>query len=103
MDVLAFPFRFSADGTAVKVVQDSEAHHAQQLAALVRTLPGELPLAPQYGTPDPTFDDLDPGSIAAAAALYHPTVVVNDVIIFVTSSGQTAVQVEFGSQGLVNA
>lgn len=101
MDVLAFPFRFNADGTAVKVVQDSEAHHAQQLAALVQTLPGELPLAPQYGTPDPTFDELDPGAIAAAAALFHPTVVINDVAVYVTKTGRIAIQVDFDSQGSV--
>jgi hypothetical protein len=101
VDVLAFPFRFNTDGTPVKVVQDSEAHHAQQLAALVRTMPGELPLAPQYGVPDPTFDGLDPGAIAAAAALFHPTIVINDIAIYATRTGRIAVQVDFGTQGSV--
>lgn len=95
MNVLATPFRFESDGTCAKVVQGSDAHKAQRLAALVRTRPGELPLALAYGTPDPTFDTVSPGDIRARAAVYHPEINIKDVVLYMTPSGELAVEVAF--------
>jgi hypothetical protein len=97
MDILAFPFRLKEDGTAVKVVQGSEADHAQKISQLVRTRIGELPLAPAFGITDPTLYRVDAGEIVSGMALYYPEVEIQDVIVYTTDTGRNAVEVVFDS------
>lgn len=97
MDVLQSPFRFNQDGTAAKVVQGSDAHKAQQLAALVRTSTGTLPLAPTYGVSDLVFSDIDPTEIAAQITNFHPDIKIDDIAVLQTSTGRDAVQISFTS------
>lgn len=97
MDVIAYPFRFQTNGTIAKVVQGSDADLAQKLMALIQTEPGELPLAPDYGVIDPSFNQLTEGEITAAVETFYPEVRVDSVDSVVLDSGLTAVQIYFSN------
>jgi phage baseplate assembly protein W len=103
VDVLQSPFRFNSDGSAAKVEQGSDAHMAQQLAALVRTASGDLPLAPTYGVGDLTFTEIDPAAIASKIADFHPDIGIEDIIIYQTATGRDAVEMVFTSKEADNA
>jgi hypothetical protein len=98
VDVLQSPFRFTSDGTAAKVEQGSDAHKAQQLAALVRIVSGELPLAPDYGVGDLTFTEIDPSEIAAQVSNFHPDIMIEDIVVYRTATGKDAVEISFASE-----
>jgi hypothetical protein len=97
MEILAFPFRLNNDGSAVRVLQGSEADAAQKVAAFVQTRAGELPLAPAYGLLDPAFRVLETGEINAGLAIYHPDIIVDGVSAFMTNTGKNVVEVVFNS------
>lgn len=98
MDVLQSPFRFTSDGNAARVTQGSDAHKAQQLAALVRISPGELPLAPTYGVANNLFSVVEPATIAAQILTFHPDVVIQDIVVYQTDTGRDAYEISFTSE-----
>lgn len=79
--MLAYPFRFRANGRGAEVADDSDEAYAQQIALLLLIRPGERPLLPEYGTPDPVYDvqGVDPALVTAAIAAFGPPVTVTDV------------------------
>lgn len=81
MRPLSHPFRLGPDGRAVTITAGSDEHIAQQLALLQLTRPGEHPLAPEYGTADPTFDAVDPAETTVKARLFTPDADVSDVTV----------------------
>ena len=90
MDVLAFPFSFTANGRAALVAQDSDAHMAQQISQFVQTRLGELLLAPAYGLVDPIFRGIDSNEIVAGVAVFHPKIrIVNIDNEFATEGTQS--------------
>jgi hypothetical protein len=95
VDVLASPFRFNSNGNAARVTQGSDAHKAQNLASLVRTWPGELPLAPTYGVGNSPFDKISPSEIAVQISTFYPEIAVDDIVLYWTKSGKRAVEITF--------
>ncbi len=79
--MLAWPFRVRPNGRVATVEDDSDEAVAQQLALLMLIEPGERPLVPEYGVPDPTYDlaGADGTTITAAIAAFGPQVTVDDV------------------------
>lgn len=76
--MLAFPIRLDGNG-ALATVDDASPQAAQQLArAVIATRPGERPLAPAYGIPDPS-DGVDAGVVKALVSLCEPDIIVTDV------------------------
>lgn len=98
MDVLASPFRFNTNGSPARVTQGSDEHKAQQLAALVRTWPGELPLAPAYGIGNSPFNEIDPAEIAVQIATFYPEIKIDDIVLYRTQSGRNAVEIVFSPE-----
>lgn len=78
--MIAFPLRLDGSGSLAVVDDFSDAAVRQLARAVVGTRPGERPLAPAYGTPDPT-DDADPGVIGALITMCEPEVAVHSVIV----------------------
>jgi phage baseplate assembly protein W len=95
--VLAYPFRFLNNGSAALVADDTDESDAQQIAFLLLTRVGERPLAPEYGTPDPTYDTigLTEADIAAAVAAMGPTVDLAGVTVTPTADGLSTVEITF--------
>ena len=95
--MLAFPFQIRLNGRAALVADDSEECDAQQIAFLLLTRIGERPLAPEYGTPDPTFDvrGSSEADITAAIAAMGPTVDVDSVTVTPTADGTSSVEITF--------
>lgn len=78
--MIAFPIRLDGAGS-LAVVDDMSAAAVRQLVrAVIGTRPGERPLAPAYGIPDPA-DGADPGVIAALVAMCEPEVAVRSVVV----------------------
>jgi len=102
MDVLSYPFRFTATGRAATVVQNSADHYAQQIGQFVQTRLGELAIAPGYGIPDPVFNTLHPTDIAAGLAVYHPSIRIKDIRSRFTAEGVQAIDVSFDEQSAVS-
>lgn len=88
--VIAHPFRLDASGRVAVVEQGSDDHHAQALAVLLSTRRGERPLAPLFGTSDPTFAEVDAAELAAQVALFGPPVTITDVSTTYSPDGTTA-------------
>lgn len=95
VDVLSHPFRFGPNGRAVTVTQDSDDQRAELLAVLILTRPGERPLTPGFGTPDPAFVGLDVAALEAATNVFGPDVRVTDVRIDITGPASQDVTIEF--------
>lgn len=95
--MLAFPFRFLPNGRAAMVEDESDASDAQEIAFLLLTRVGERPLAPEYGSPDPTFntEGVSEADIAAAIAAFGPPVDVELVAERATADGMSAVEITF--------
>lgn len=79
-ELLAYPFRITpglrvdtVDGTTDEAV-------GQQLHVLILTSPGERPLVPAFGIPDPTFQGLKAEDIRAGVELFGPPVTIVDVV-----------------------
>lgn len=95
MRVLAHPLRLGPDGHLVTVAQGSDAERAQQLALLIGTRPGEAPLTPTLGLPDPRYDQPNPVELEVQAAVYLPDVTVLDVTRAVVSDTEQTLTVDW--------
>lgn len=95
MDVLAFPFAFTASGEAAHVAQHSDLHAAQQISQFVQTRIGQLPLAPTYGLEDPVFRGIETTEITAGLAVFHPRVSIIKIDNEYKSEGVQSLTVQF--------
>ena len=78
--LLSHPIRLDPTGRRFATVdQGSDQHHAEALAVLLETRRGERPLAPTFGTSDPTFSTVDAAELTAAVATFGPPVTIADV------------------------
>lgn len=79
-------------------MQQSDAHKAQQLASLVRTIVGELPLAPTYGLGDIVFAQIDIADVAVQINSFHPDIKIDDIILYQTNTGRNTFEILFKSE-----
>lgn len=77
--ILSFPFRLAVDGTVAVVAQGSDRADAEQIGVLLSTIQGERDLQPGFGIPDPAFNGIQPGVVAAQVAMWGPRVKVKTV------------------------
>ncbi|UGL61914.1 baseplate wedge protein [Arthrobacter phage EastWest] len=70
--VLSFPFQLTMTGAAATVAHGSDAEIDQAIAVLVLTNIGEHLMAPDYGVPDPAFDELQIGDVQAGLQQFGP-------------------------------
>lgn len=95
MEVLSVPFSLGSSGAPRVIVQGSEAHRVQQVAGLIQTRIGELPLAPTFGVPDPAFTTIEPTEVIAAIDNFFPDIEVTDVDVYFTETGEFVIDVIF--------
>ena len=95
MKLLAHPFSITPGGTVATVDAGSDEHHAQLLEALIRTTPGERPLAPAFGLPDPTFRGINLGELRSRVELWGPPVTIAAVDSSAIEGGMQDVRIEF--------
>lgn len=85
---LAYPFRVDADGSVAVVEQDTLDEVAQHAQVVLLTRRGQRPVVPEFGIPDPLFEEapLDLADVEAAISRYDPRgrVVVEDRTLLVT-------------------
>jgi len=95
MDTIKFPLRFAESGEALRLSDGSDEYYAQMLALAMQIMPGELPLAPDYGTEDPTFSTDSKLTFIATAASYVPEVEISEVEIRQDDFGKTRIDVAY--------
>jgi hypothetical protein len=95
VQVLSVPFLLSPNGSPRTVLQGSEQHRVQQVAGLIQTRIGELPLALTFGIPDPAFTTVEPTEIIAAIDNFFPDIEVTDVDAYFTETGEFVIDVIF--------
>lgn len=93
--IISHPFRLARDGSIATVDQTSDAGLAEQIAVLALTRPGERPLVPGFGLPDPTFEGFEPSALAAAVALWGPDVLLDQVTVVQRDDSTQQVEVSF--------
>jgi hypothetical protein len=77
--LISFPFRLSGSG-AVTTRDDADLDYlGEELAQLIRVLPGERELVPAYGMDDPAFSRFDEGMLAEQVDTFGPPVVIDSV------------------------
>ncbi len=94
-EMLAFPLRLGPSGHLVTVDDTSDAGIGQLIAAAVLTRPGERPLYPSFGTPDPTFDQLLGPNLAAVLAQFGPRVQLAEVTTQFVDATTQAVNISY--------
>lgn len=72
VSILSHPFRLTKTGSVATVDEGTTAARAEAIAVLVLTRRGERPFAPDFGTTDPTFAELDAAEVDAGLSLWGP-------------------------------
>jgi hypothetical protein len=80
MDSIAFPVSFDSTGFK-KLEEGSDDYYRQLLTLILLTEPDSLPLTPEFGVNDPSFDSIDRGLFILQAAEFVPEVTVTDIQI----------------------
>lgn len=70
--ILSVPFRLDNTGAVATAVQGSDQANAEQIGVILSTIQGERDLYPTFGLPDPAFQGIATGIIAAQVALWGP-------------------------------
>lgn len=94
MDTLRFPLRFER-GEIQKYVEGTDEYYAHLLAMTCQILEGELPLTPEYGVPDPVFDENAKRQLAYIAGAFIPEISIIGVDISDTDQGRSQVNISF--------
>ena len=74
--LISFPFRITPGGDVATVERCSDDEVREAIAVLLLTRPGERPLAPAYGTPDPVYAGLSAGGIQLGLETFGPAGIV---------------------------
>lgn len=91
---MRIPLRFR-NGEAEKLEDGSDDYFAQLLALTTQILPGELPLNPNYGVDDPTFDERARRQLAFLVGAFIPEITLERVAVVDSVSGRSRVDIAF--------
>lgn len=97
MDTFKFPMRF-LNGQVEKFVDGSNDYYAHLLAMSMQILPGELPLNPDFGVEDPTFEDSLTRDLAFTAGAFIPEIIVDSAELELQQNGLTRVNIAFSQR-----
>jgi hypothetical protein len=95
MDSIAFPLRFTNDRDLKKHASGSSDQYAQILAIAAQTIPGEMPITPNFGAQDPVFNDEAKKNLIFTAAVFVPEIRLVDVQIIDNPAGESQIDVSF--------
>jgi phage baseplate assembly protein W len=93
--ILSVPFRLNSDGTVATVTQGSDQANAEQIGVILATIQGEREMQPGFGIPDPAFNGIAGGVVAAQIALWGPDVTVDAVTTVFNGPLEADVSVSF--------
>lgn len=79
MDLLSHPFRLESNGDVATVEDGTDAAHAECLAVLALTRRGERTMVPEFGLPDPVFDEVTIADLNVGLLDYGPPIEVTDL------------------------
>lgn len=94
MDTMRFPLRFRL-GDIEKIQEGTDEYYAHLLAMTCQILEGELPLTPEYGVPDPVFDESAKRQLAFIAGAFIPEISIASVDVSDSDTGQSNVNINF--------
>ena len=92
--LISYPFRLGSDGSIV-TIEDGADYYADELAMLLKTLPGERELVPEYGIDDPTFDNFSQMELLEKVSLFGPPVKVYSTTSRFTNDGRIVVDISY--------
>jgi hypothetical protein len=94
-NLLSFPFRIGANGSAVTWEQDTAEYYAELIGILIATRLGERVQVPSFGVSDPTFAALGVPELIDKTEVFGPPVRIISVTETTVSATEQDVRVEF--------
>jgi hypothetical protein len=79
MPTIKNPFSIGAFGYVGVVDETSADYYDQAIELSIKIAPGELPLDPNFGTQDPTFNVGEPVGLRATLTNFWPEISVNSI------------------------
>ncbi len=73
MDTIKLPIEYDNSGFK-KLTDGTDEYYKQLLSVTARTEPRVLPITPQFGVFDPTFNSIDRGQFLIQASRYVPEI-----------------------------
>jgi len=98
MDAIKFPLKFSKAGID-RLTDGTTDYYKQLLALSIITEPHSLPITPDFGIWDPTFNTVEKGQFVLHAARFVPEVEIGEIDSSVDDSGQNIVSFSFTVRG----
>lgn len=92
--LISYPFRLGINGSVV-TTDEGEDYYGDELAMLMKTVPGERELVPTYGIEDPTFDEYNVHELIEKISTFGPPVDIVDTTTTYLSNGRVNVNVIF--------
>jgi hypothetical protein len=92
--LISYPFRLGINGSVV-TIEEGEDYYGDELAMLIKTVPGERELVPTYGIQDPTFDKLSNYELLEKIAQFGPPVEVDTTSSRYTRDGRIVVNISY--------
>lgn len=93
--LISFPFRLMPNGSVATREDGDPDLYSEELAVMMKTVPGERELVPLFGLNDPTFQGFDVQDLVDAVELFGPPVTIAAVATNYVSDGVQDVTVSF--------
>lgn len=94
MDTFRLPIKYRNGG--VEKIQDlTDEYYGHLLSMSIQIMPTELPLNPQYGVEDATFDESLTRDLAFTAGAFIPEIVIDSAQIVISENGQSTIDISF--------
>ena len=97
MDTFKFPIRFR-QGEIEKWREGTDEYYSHLLALSLQIMPGELPINPQFGVEDPTFNESLTRDLAFTAGAFIPEIIVSTASIAPGPDGQLRINIDFAQR-----
>lgn len=97
MDTFKFPIRFRS-GEVEKIAEFTDEYYGHLVALSLQILPTELPLNPQFGVEDPTFDESLTRDLAFTAGAFIPEVIIDRADIVQNETGKASIEISFSQR-----
>lgn len=94
MDTFRLPIAFR-NGGIEKIQDGTDEYYGHLLSLSLQILPTELPLNPQYGVEDPTFDESLTRDLAFTAGAFIPEVIIDSAQILINEDGRSTIDISF--------
>jgi hypothetical protein len=90
--LISYPFRLTANGS-VATIEEGLEYYGEELAVLIKTIPGERELVPEYGISDPTFQSISEIELIEKLSIFGPPIKITSVDSTVTGTDRLSASV----------